>query len=232
MKVKKYIRQFFAKLEKINNSGKVFGNISEGTHAGAITLIAAENIDLPHLAVCFEEGNSGKIKVAGVGDKPLGICDDSGLEGEGLNVILPGSAESSVLCLAATSINAGDSVYGAPMGKVSAFADAGCYKIGVALCDCNAGGIVEVDTKGFGERAWQVSACSEYVWESSASSENVLCAVAKEGDVVLASISKKGGSETRVSASVANGGGQISFVLDAAGSAGNTKISWALISAN
>lgn len=223
-KIKKYSGRFFLKSGKVQ---KIFGNIAEGTHAGAITLIASEHIDRANLLVCFEEGASGKIKVATLGDKPAGICTDSGMEGEPLSVVLPGSAESSVLCVAASSIAIGAPVYSAAGGKVSAVADAGCYKVGVALCECGAGGIVEVDTQGFGDRAWQIGACGEHVWSTSGSNETIPCPSAREGDFVMASATGMG-----VSATVVSGGGSVNFALSSSGTSGVTKITWALISSN
>ena len=98
-----------------------FCNIADGTHAGSITMVAEESVDNAYLVV-KAGANDGGFAVAGAADKPFGVCSDEGAKGERLAVILPASAESTIMCRAATDIPAGASVYTSANGKVSAAA--------------------------------------------------------------------------------------------------------------
>ena len=206
-----------------------FSNIAEGTHAGSITMTAEEAVDQPNLVVKAGASDGG-FSVAGVADKPLGICSDEGAAGDKLAVLLPGSAESTMICRAAGSVNAGESVYTAANGKVSSAAADGSYKIGVALCSAASGGVVEVDPQGFGESAWQFYACGIHTWYNDTASSTLGCSGLNEGDVVIASVQSAGSSEKTVKASADSAG--ITFTLDSAGKSGSTKISWIAIRKN
>ena len=209
-----------------------FANISEGTHAGSITMSAGEDVPCANLLVAAGE-NEGVFKIAGAGELPIGVCTDEGSSGEKLSVSLPGSAESTLLCRAASSISAGNSVYGTASGKVASSPENGACKIGVALCDASSGGIVEVDPQGFGSRAWQFHSAGVFSWNGGSSTTASLeVAGLKTGDLVMASIAESAGSETSVMASVDAGGDKINFTLNANGTNDSTKISWFAISKN
>ncbi len=208
---------------------RAFCNIAEGTHAGSVTMVAGENIESPNLLV--KAGSADNlVLIASAEDAPIGVCGDEGAKGETVGVYLPGSAESTFICVAASSVNMGDSLYTAAGGKVSTVASDGCRKVGVALCSASSGGVVEVDPQGFGERAWQICACGVHVWEGSSSSEAAAAPDVKSSDIVFASISAAGGSEKNVGAQASEG--NVTFTLDANGTAGTTKISWIAIRKN
>ena len=118
---------------------RAFCNIAEGTHAGSVTMVAGENIESPNLLVKAGEAEN-LVVVASAEDAPIGVCGDEGAKGETVGVYLPGSAESTFICVAASSVNMGDSLYTAAGGKVSTVAADGCRKVGVALCSAAAGG--------------------------------------------------------------------------------------------
>lgn len=210
-------------------SRRAFCNIAEGTHAGSITMVAGENIESPNLLVKAGEAEN-LVVVASAGDAPIGVCGDEGAKGETVGVYLPGSAESTLICVAASSVNMGDPLYTSAGGKVSTVAADGCRKVGIALCSAAVGGVVEVDPQGFGERAWQICACGIYTWEGSSNSESAMAADVKSSDVVFASISSAGGSEKTVNAEASDG--SVAFTLDANGTAQATKISWIAIRKN
>ncbi|OLA85454.1 MAG: hypothetical protein BHW65_03090 [Verrucomicrobia bacterium CAG:312_58_20] len=209
--------------------GPAFCNIAEGTHAGSVTMRAAEAVDSQNLLVAAGE-NDGEFVVASASKKPIGVCLDEGAKGDSVSVALPGCAESTFVCRTSANVSAGDSLYASAGGKVSPVAGDGAYKVGVALCSAAAGCPVEIDPQGFGERAWQVHSCGLYVWTGATSSETLASGELGEGDIAFASIAAAGGSEKSVSAIVSDGG--ITFSLDAAGTASSTKIAWMVLRKN
>ncbi len=212
-------------MENHTKNIEAFSNIAEGTHAGSITLKAGEDIDNSHLLVKLDD--SGEAIVAcSASDLPIGVCPDECDINAPVSVLLAGSAESSFLCRCATDVDAGDILYTHSGGKVSNVAHSGCYKVGVALSNAQIGGLVEVDTQGFGTRAMQISDGGIYNWAGNSTTETLAISDVQEGDIVIASIAEIGGSETTVSAQAVENG--ITFVLDTAGTS-STKISWIVI---
>ncbi len=230
MKKVKHIANVIAKMVTFVKSGDVaFCNIAEGTHAGAITMVAGENIDSQNLIV-KSGNNEGEFTVADVATRPIGVCVDQGVTGERLAVLLPASTGSTFICKAASDISAGDSVYTAANGKVSAVAGNGAYKVGIALCSSSTGGVVEIDPQGFGESAWQLHCCGVFAWTGSTTTANLPCAGLNTDDVVIANIHTSAGSEKVVKATVSEN--KITFKLDANGTASTTKIAWIAIRKN
>ena len=206
-----------------------FSNIAEGTHAGSVTMTAGESIDTPHLIVAVGSFQN-EIVIAGATSKPVGVCDDCGAEGERLPVILGGCSGSTLMCVSATTIEAGDSLYTADSGKVSNVAADGSYKIGVALCPSSAGCVVEVDPQGFGTAAFRLYAGGIYAWQGSDSAETLEVNGLSSADIVFASLQESSSGVSSVKASAGDGG--INFTLNAAGSAGTEKIVWMVIRKN
>ena len=203
-----------------------FSNIAEGTHAGSLTLTAAEDIDSPYLLVKIDDtGNA--VEICTAADLPVGLALDECDMGEGVAVALPGCAESTFMCRAASDIDAGDEVFTAADGKVANTATGSCYKVGVAINAAQAGALVEVDPQGFGTRPNQIAESGMYVWQGSGAEETMTLAGAAEGDLAIASIAATGGTETAVVASVSED--SIKFKLNASGTAGSTKIAWVII---
>lgn len=203
-----------------------FSNIAEGTHAGSLTLTAAEDIDSPYLLVKIDDtGNA--VEICTAADLPVGLALDECDMGEGVAVALPGCAESTFMCRAASDIDAGDEVFTAADGKVANTATGSCYKVGVAINAAQAGALVEVDPQGFGTRPNQIAESGMYVWQGSGAEETMTLAGAAEGDLAIASIAAAGGTETAVVASVSED--SIKFKLNASGTAGSTKIAWVII---
>ena len=133
-----------------------FSNIAEGTHAGSLTLTAAEDIDSPYLLVKIDDtGNA--VEICTAADLPVGLALDECDMGEGVAVALPGCAESTFMCRAASDVDAGDEVFTAADGKVANTATGSCYKVGVAINAAQAGALVEVDPQGFGTRPNQIA---------------------------------------------------------------------------
>ncbi|MBQ6534072.1 MAG: DUF2190 family protein [Opitutales bacterium] len=213
----------------LRGKGAAFCNIAEGTHAGSLTMAAGENIESQNLVVCAGS-NEGEFAIAKATDKPLGICVDQGAKGERLAVLLPGSAGSTFMCRATGDVSAGDSVYTAANGKVSATAANGAYKVGIALCSAASGGVVEIDPQGFGESAWQFFAAGLFTWTGSSTSATLSCTGLTANDAIVAAIHTAGGSENCVAAKAGSSG--ITFTLDASGTADTTKISWIAIRKN
>lgn len=203
-----------------------FSNIAEGTHAGSLTLTAAEDINSPYLLVKIDDtGNA--VEICTAADLPVGLALDECDMGEGVAVALPGCAESTFMCRAASDIDAGDEVFTAADGKVANTATGSCYKVGVAINAAQAGALVEVDPQGFGTRPNQIAESGMYVWQGSGAEETMTLAGAAEGDLAIASIAAAGGTETAVVASVSED--SIKFKLNASGTAGSTKIAWVII---
>ncbi len=203
-----------------------FSNIAEGTHAGSLTLTAAEDIDSPYLLVKIDDtGNA--VEICTAADLPVGLALDECDMGEGVAVALPGCAESTFMCRAASDVDAGDEVFTAADGKVANTATGSCYKVGVAINAAQAGALVEVDPQGFGTRPNQIAESGMYVWQGSGAEETMTLAGAAEGDLAIASIAAAGGTETAVVASVSED--SIKFKLNASGTAGSTKIAWVII---
>lgn len=203
-----------------------FSNIAEGTHAGSLTLTAAEDINSPYLLVKIDDtGNA--VEICTAADLPVGLALDECDMGEGVAVALPGCAESTFMCRAASDVDAGDEVFTAADGKVTNTATGSCYKVGVAINAAQAGALVEVDPQGFGTRPNQIAESGMYVWQGSGAEETMTLAGAAEGDLAIASIAAAGGTETAVVASVSED--SIKFKLNASGTAGSTKIAWVII---
>ncbi len=203
-----------------------FSNIAEGTHAGSLTLTAAEDINSPYLLVKIDDtGNA--VEICTAADLPVGLALDECDMGEGVAVALPGCAESTFMCRAASDVDAGDEVFTAADGKVANTASGSCYKVGVAINAAQAGALVEVDPQGFGTRPNQIAESGMYVWQGSGAEETMTLAGAAEGDLAIASIAAAGGTETAVVASVSED--SIKFKLNASGTAGSTKIAWVII---
>lgn len=203
-----------------------FSNIAEGTHAGSLTLTAAEDINSPYLLVKIDDtGNA--VEICTAADLPVGLALDECDMGEGVAVALPGCAESTFMCRAASDVDAGDEVFTAADGKVANTASGSCYKVGVAINAAQAGALVEVDPQGFGTRPNQIAESGMYVWQGSGAEETMTLAGAAEGDLAIASIAAAGGTETAVVASVSED--SIKFKLNASGTAGSTKIAWIII---
>ena len=160
-------------------------------------------------------------------DLPVGLALDECDMGEGVAVALPGCAESTFMCRAASDVDAGDEVFTAADGKVANTATGSCYKVGVAINAAQAGALVEVDPQGFGTRPNQIAESGMYVWQGSGAEETMTLAGAAEGDLAIASIAAAGGTETAVVASVSED--SIKFKLNASGTAGSTKIAWVII---
>lgn len=217
-----------SKILKTFAGGKApaFSNIAEGTHAGSITLKAAEDINSAHLLVKLDD-TGNEIQVCSATDLPVGVCPDESDMGDSVAVNLSGSAESTFTCRAATDIDAGDELYTAAGGKVTAVASPSCYKVGVALTSAPAGSVVEVDTQGFGTRAFQVAECGVYVWKGATKEETLEVDGAKTGDFVAAAFAAVGASEKTVCATADEN--SVKFKLDANGTANTTKISWIII---
>lgn len=203
-----------------------FSNIAEGTHAGSLTLTAAEDIDSPYLLVKIDDSGNA-VEICTAADLPVGLALDECDMGEGVAVALPGCAESTFMCRAASDIDAGDEVFTAADGKVANTATGSCYKVGVAINAAQAGALVEVDPQGFGTRPNQIAESGMYVWQGSGAEETMTLAGAAEGDLAIASIAAAGGTETAVVASVSED--SIKFKLNASGTAGSTKIAWVII---
>lgn len=224
-------KNIFAKLLHAfaNKKSPSFCNIAEGTHAGNITMIAAEDIDTANLIV-KTGANANEILIAGIADKPLGVCNDQGSKGDVLNVAIAGSAESTFMCVCSSGATYGDTLYTAANGKVSTVVGNGASKIGIALCSCAANGIVEIDPQGFGSKAWQIADCGVFTWTGSTTSATMTNTAIYSTDSVFASVAVSGGSEKIVKAVAANG--SATFTLDAAGTQDTTKISWFIIRKN
>lgn len=203
-----------------------FSNIAEGTHAGSLTLTAAEDIDSPYLLVKIDDAGNA-VEICTAADLPVGLALDECDMGEGVAVALPGCAESTFMCRAASDVDAGDEVFTAADGKVANTATGSCYKVGVAINAAQAGALVEVDPQGFGTRPNQIAESGMYVWQGSGAEETMTLAGAAEGDLAIASIAADGGTETAVVASVSED--SIKFKLNASGTAGSTKIAWVII---
>ncbi len=207
------------------HNANAFSNIAEGTHAGSITLIASEDIETSHLLVKLDDSGEA-IAVCSTNDLPIGVCPDECDINERVSVLLAGSAESSFLCRCATDVDAGDTLYTHSGGKVGNVSSGDCFKIGIALTSAQSGGIVEVDTQGFGTRAMQIADAGIYNWQGNGPTETIAMSDVDENDIVIASLAQIGGEETRVSA-IANENG-VTFTLDKAGTS-DTKISWIII---
>lgn len=227
MKLKKLLAETAKALSAKIKQCECFANIAEGTHSGYITMTAAANIAKSNLLL--RQNSQGTVKVAMKGEMPIGTSCDCAEQGESLGVILAGVAEQTVLCVAASAVEAGDTLYGADNGKVSASAAANAYKIGVALNAAPIDGIVEVLPQGFGSLAYQTCAAGVYVWEAATATESMEMPSLKEGDIVVASLYAAGASEKSVIASIDSENKKITFKLDANGTANTTKVCWILM---
>ncbi|MBR4598103.1 MAG: hypothetical protein IKO42_06895 [Opitutales bacterium] len=221
-KIKNKIPRLFGALKK-----HAFCNIAEGTHSGRITRSAGENIESANLIVKASEGG---IAVADAADAPLGVCSDCGEKGEILDVVLPGCAESSVICIASGSVSEGDILYTANGGKVSASIAPGCHKVGVALSSASGGGVVEVDPQGFGMKAYEILACGLHTWAGgAATSDSLTISGIKQGDCAFAVLAQAGANETSVKAAIDAENSRIAFTLDSNGADNSTLINWMVV---
>ncbi|MBO5255772.1 MAG: DUF2190 family protein [Opitutales bacterium] len=207
----------------------IFPNIAEGTHAGSISLNAAEDINNSHLLVSFDDSGESIVVCSG-SSLPIGVALDECDINERVTVALAGSAESTFMCRCATDINAGDELYTTLGGKVTNIPSVTSYKVGVALNSSSIDGVVEVDTQEFASKATQASNAGIHIWTTSDKNETIEVENISEGDIVIATFKAIGGSEKVVSASAGNG--EIKFTLDVAGTPNQTKISWITINNN
>jgi len=212
---------FFASLKN-----KIFANIAEGTHAGQITMTASEPILSANLLL--KSTTQGCVQIANAGEKPIAISQDSAEDGDILAVYLPGCASSTVLCVAASSIQNGDSVYGSVAGKITSTPVAGAFKIGVALNDASPSCIVEVDPQGFGSRAWEVVSCGIHDWTGTGNTNSLDLDNLKETDAIIVSLNNTSVSEKTASAKINAYATGLDFTLDSAGGA-STKVSWIVL---
>lgn len=224
----KYVKKSALILSKVKAvfQNMRFCNIAEGTHAGHITLAAKSDIPQANLLVKLVNGQA---EVAQANDKPIGVCTDCADAGDVLDVALAGCAESTLMCVAATSIEAGDVVYSQNYGKVGTSLQDGAFKVGVALTSATSGSAVEIDPQGFGGRGAEIVACGAYSWQGSSNKNSLAFSSIKEGDIAFASIAKAGASEKAVNASISAQKDAIEFTLDSNGVNSQTTINWILI---
>ena len=209
-----------------NYTKNIFANIAEGTHRGSITLKAAEDIDASYLLVCLDDSGNA-VNICQAETMPIGVCTDECDINDDVAIALAGSAESTFLCRCANDIDAGDTLYSTSGGKVSNVAVGACYKIGIALTSSQEGGLVEVDTQGFGTRALQIANGGTYIWVGNSSEEIMQCPSVSENDFVIASITTSANGEMLESAIAQDNG--IKFSLTENGQAQTTKISWIIV---
>ena len=190
-----------------------FCNIAEGTHEGNITMKAYSAISARNLVLAAGT-DDGSVKVAELGDKPLGVSADCAEAGEMIGVALPGCAGSTLLCVAGDEIAFGSNVYTKASGKVGATAEEGSFKIGVALSKASNGETVEVDPLGFGSSAYQVLAFGQTDW----------------ADSILAYVQTAAAGESVVGTEIMDG--KFSVELDKAGTPSTTKITWLVLRKN
>ncbi len=224
-KIKNTYNALRALLTRTNVSA--FCNIAEGTHSGFITMIAENDITKQNLLVT--NTSQGKVDLAMKGDMPLGVSCDTARANEAIAIALGASVAQTILCVASTSVNAGDSLYLADYGKVTSTPSAGAYKVGVALNSASLDCVVEVEPQGFGSRAWQVFACGVHTWQTSTSTDSFEISGLEEGDAIIASINTVAGSESSVFAKVNEEEQSVDFTLNANGTSDSTKINWILI---
>lgn len=206
---------------------RIFCNIAEGTHAGHITMVARDDIPQSNLLVKYGE-NDGEIRICQAKEKPMGVCMDCGETGDLLDVALAGSAESSMICIANCAVQYGDIVYTSEGGKVSTVSVAGSYRVGISLTSSVGGGIIEVDTQGFGGRAYQIIACGEYTWNAgTAKTGTVAVSGMKDGDMIFANLVDINSAETL--SMVSRDEETLKFTLDTNGTDGKTKINWMIV---
>ncbi|MBO6102206.1 MAG: DUF2190 family protein [Opitutales bacterium] len=203
-----------------------FGNIAEGTHSGHITLAAKSDIESSNLLVKL---SGGEIETAGETDAILGVCTDCGETGDFLDVALAGCAESTMMCVAASQISAGDVVYSKSGGKVGAGKTPGSTRIGVALNAAPANTVVEVDPQGFGQKGCEIHACGVFAWTGSGTESSVEVPGLEEGDVVVATLAAAASSEKLLKAEISADLKKAAFTLDSAGTAETTLVNWAVI---
>ncbi|MBO7520792.1 MAG: hypothetical protein J6T16_00955 [Opitutales bacterium] len=221
-KIKNKITRLLGALKK-----PAFCNIAEGTHSGRITRIASAAIERANLVVKAYEGG---IAAANASDTPLGVCSDCGEKGEILDVVLPGCAESSIICVADGEVGEGDILYSANGGKVSASISPSCHKIGVALTSTSSGGVVEVDPQGFGMKAYEILACGLHTWAGgAATTDSLTISGIREGDCAFAVLAQAGASETSVKAAIDAENSRITFTLDSNGANNSTLVNWMVV---
>ncbi len=204
-----------------------FCNIAEGTHAGRITRTATSDIPSSNLLVKVANGG---IAIANASDQPMGVCSDCGEKGDILDVVLAGSAESSIICIADGAVNEGDLLYSADGGKVSTSVSPNCYKVGLALTSTSTGGVVEVDPQGFGMKAYEILACGLHTWAGGATTtDDLIISGIKPTDCAFAVIAQAGGSETTVKAAINAEDNKVIFTLNANGTNNSTLINWMIV---
>ncbi len=206
-----------------------FCNIAEGTHEGNITMKAYSAISARNLVLAAGT-DDGSVKVAELGDKPLGVSADCAEAGEMLGVALPGCAGSTLLCVAGDEIAFGSNVYTKASGKVGATAEEGSFKIGVALSKASNGETVEVDPLGFGSSAYQVLAFGQTDWAASNTSQEIFLNGIDQDDSILAYVQTAAAGESVVGMEIMDG--KFSVELDKAGTPSTTKITWLVLRKN
>lgn len=224
----KYVKNSALILSKIKAGfqNTRFCNIAEGTHAGHITLVAKSDIAQANLLVKLVNGQA---EIAQANDIPVGVCTDCADAGDVLDVALAGCAESTLMCVASTSIEAGDVVYSQNYGKVGTSSQGGAFKVGVALTSATSGSVVEIDPQGFGSRCAEIVACGTHSWQGSSNKNSLPVASIKDGDIAFATIAKAGASEKAVNAAISSQKDAIEFSLDSNGVNSQTTINWILI---
>jgi hypothetical protein len=124
----------------------IFANVSEGTHEGNVTFLAAAPIETAHVLVALQ-GNA--VHPAAVGELPIGVVTDEAEAAEDpVNVQLLGGGATALIS-AADPISSGTFVVGTTNGKIIPLPSAsGTYRVvGIALTTATvAGEMVEVLT--------------------------------------------------------------------------------------
>jgi hypothetical protein len=179
------------------------------------------------------------IAVCGATDRPVGVMDDTGAEGESIAMRLFGVADETLLMVASAAISAGDLLYTAASGTVTNVSSAGAFCVGRAMIDAAEDGIVEVDPQTpvvVPEAAPPAMTASHYVfaagthtWAGGAdTTDSIAIAGLLATDVILVTSA----TGPAVVSAVKGSGAAIDVTLATAGTDGTTKLNYGVLRAN
>lgn len=137
------ITAYYCRLAQLLNPAKrrkrivILANVSQGTHAGTITLRSASAMTARNRLLAVGE-NTGEVQLADTSEAPIGVgLDNTTAAGETLAVALLGTNGDTHIGQASGSVSYGDFIVPAADGKVRTLPSAAgsYYIIGRALND-------------------------------------------------------------------------------------------------
>lgn len=209
-------------------------NIASGVHQSGKVARKLEVAFADRYLLAKQGTAADEIALNGADDRPIGVMTDEGVAGDYRNVQLLGAADATVRMVADGSINAGQRLYTAAAGKVTASPSMGSYQIGTAVTSAGDAEQVEVDpAEPVPYSTHRVIAAGVHDWAGGAATQDTISIPGlADGDVVVATLVGTGTTEELKYVTTNTTTELINLFLTAQGVDGTTKVSYAVYRAN